>query len=1020
MANTFRIVAWDRDFIDGLTTLLLDQTGGDFTDVTLVFPHRRPKRYLLHSLNENPRLKRPCILPHIVSVDDWFAELGHTLAAGRVTPIDSLDRIALLHQCVMQLVDANQIGAYPREFHTFYPWGRHLDSLFEELFRQRITPSNIAHVRDLVVEEAAVLLENLRTIHDVYVQALQENNVSTPGFTQSQTAQSAQNIVSLHKKSRIYLCGFYSLSAAEDMVFSALWENGIADFICHADPNIVLSPRNVHYACNDIVALCKHFKVKPILHKDFGGYGQRAFDPHAKQDQLSLFSSFCPAGTHEPDDATCTEEKLVIYEGFDLHSQLKALRSDMDSHPQAGTTAIVLPDTGMLMPVLHHLPRTDVNISMGFPLARSTLYQLLDAIIRLQLSKQRAQEELPRYYWRDCIRLIRHPYFRHAANHIDSDIGNMLHALEKGIRGGEPYVDVVAALDQPLSEVDDGNILDAERIRASWSRLVILFFRRFETINTLAGLAYALYGLAELFLEPDSTHTQEEENTQPESVLWEQFPLDAECLFRLLDVMLPQLCNCTAAQEPFPQHALFSIFRHMVESERVAFEGDPLTGMQILGVLETRLLSFDTVYVLGAIEGVLPQSTKPDPLLPDPLREMLELPANRHKDQIAAYNFHRLINGARRVVLLYQEGVTGGLFDDKSIRSRFVEQLIWEKERETKRLLHAGEAPLISITMPVPAISRQLGTIECTAATQSTVAKYCSKHALSASFFDTYLRCPFLFFHKYISRINPIEEINEDGDPAQFGNLVHEILHNFFKPHLNTRVRGQDIDPQPLIDAFYTALENETFFARVPADIRLSLRRTGSFRLRQFLHNMPETTPIGLETQLTGSLFRHGNVIRLTGRVDRIDVRDDECIVLDYKTGKAATVREHFWGNDDLNLRMEDWEPEDEELLPIIASSVHSVQLPLYCLLYEQEYGTLPDNAAFVLLGDNGNESVLFSDKTDLDNRQKYITSGLPLLLRFLIDHIHRAPLYPATPSPACGWCSYKPLCGVKKGDYAW
>ncbi|WP_027183407.1 PD-(D/E)XK nuclease family protein [Desulfovibrio inopinatus] len=1015
MTGAFRIVAWDRDFIDGLTTLLLDETGGDFSNVTLVFPHRRPKRYLLHSLTESNRLKRPCILPHIVSVDDWFAELGQTLAAGQLSPVESLDRIALLHRCVLDLVDAGRIGEYPREFHTFYPWGRHLDTLFEELFRQCITPSNIDHVRDLVVEEAAVLLENLKAIHDAYVQTLRDNHLSTPGFLQAQTALSAETIVSLHTRSRIHLCGFYALSTAEETVFSALWKNGIANMICHADPNIVLAPKNVHYACTDIVDLCHRFKAKPLLHKDFSGYGGLAFHPHAKTDQASLFD----AASSNTDDQSprSDEERLVIYEGFDLHSQLKALRADMEHHPITGTTAIVLPDTGMLMPVLHHLPRTDVNISMGFPLARSTLYQLLDAIIRLQLSKERVKGSRSRYYWRDVVRLLRHPYFKHAVQQTDPEVAQLLHAIEDGIRHGEPYVDIDSAVVQPLSEQEE-LALDQERIILSWSRLTDLFLHQFDTLTHLAGLAESIYALAGMFLDTSSS-----DEISPDKValaIWERFPLDAECLFRLLDVMLPQLTYCKAAHEPFPQHALFAIFRHMVESERVAFEGDPLTGMQILGVLETRLLCFDTVYVLGAVEDVLPQSAKPDPLLPDPLREMLGLSANRHRDHIAAYNFHRLINGARRVVLLYQDGVTGGLFEDKAIRSRFVEQLIWENERKLKRLLQPGEAPLVSISLPVPAISRQLGIIESTPQTVAALQHHLGKYPLSATFFDTYLRCPFLFFHNYISKISPLEEINEDGDPAQFGSLVHTILHEYFAPYLKKYISGQELDPAPLIHTFHTALEKEPFFARVPADIRLCLRRTGTFRLRQFLENTPTTMPIGLESTLNGSIHHNRNLIRLLGRVDRIDLRGEERIVLDYKTGKAATIREDFWDQDALKLRMEEWEPDDTELLPEVAASVRSVQLPLYCLLYEQTTGILPDNAAFVLLGENGTETSLFSEKIESHDRQRHILSDLPRLLRFLVDHMQRSPTFPATPSKGCAWCAYKPLCAVKKPDYAW
>ncbi len=100
--------------------------------------------------------------------------------------------------------------------------------------------------------------------------------------------------------------------------------------------------------------------------------------------------------------------------------------------------------------------------------------------------------------------------------------------------------------------------------------------------------------------------------------IWERFLIDAECLFRVASGIIPALRGGDLADESFPQHTLFTLLRGLVQDERAAFEAEPLSGLQVLGMLETRLLSFSRVYVLDAVEDQLPGVAPHDPSFPTP------------------------------------------------------------------------------------------------------------------------------------------------------------------------------------------------------------------------------------------------------------------------------------------------------------------------------------------------------------------------------------------------------------------
>ena len=788
--SAIAVIPWDRDFLAGLSSHVVERFEGRFENLVILFPHRRPKRYLVDKLLADARLAKPCLLPAILSIGDLFADLCQRVHDTPLRLLGELDQVGILHRVVSGLRPGlrGETDGFPSEVKDFFPWGLRLSRLMEELFQQGITAADLEHLRDQVLPTAATLLGNLRSIQKAYRLALLAEGAATPGLMHALVAEKAAQAVDVLGDKRVLACGFYALTGSEEALLKPLWRSGRAEILWHTDPAVAQPGATPHWSCREHVQWLASWRAKAVVLSD----EKRSPLPtwRKRGDQLSLFSA-TPAPP-PPRRATIT-----FHQGFDLHSQLKALREELDKAGDTAGYAVVLPDTSMLMPVLHHLPRRDVNISMGFPLTRSPLFQLVDLLLRLQ------DDRKPQgYHWRQVIGCLRHPLLKFLEVDGLQPLRLVFHAWEEAIRKGEKYLD-------PASWAPDDTLFtgveDRVAVEALLVRVVAVCFTAFEDVSTPQAMARALLGLANLLLDPDHGARH-----------WERFIIDSQCLARLMDVVIPELHDSSISTEPFPPDAVRTMARELIKRQRVPFEADPLAGLQVLGMLETRLLTFERVFILGATEDVLPGTPRPDVLLPDPLRQSLGLPDQRHGDMVAAHTFYRLIQGAREVGLFTSSGIQPGVLDGKSMPSRYVEQLIWEEEKRQGRLLEANDAPRRLITLPMSGVRPPSPAVANTHACRMRVQTLLHYRSLSPTFLDDYLKCPLRFFYKYVTPLAPLEEVAESGDPPALGQLIHAVLQDFFLPRLNQPLDPAAVEAGPLLGSFEERLAAAPFSGRCP------------------------------------------------------------------------------------------------------------------------------------------------------------------------------------------------------------
>ena len=204
--------------------------------------------------------------------------------------------------------------------------------------------------------------------------------------------------------------------------------------------------------------------------------------------------------------------------------------------------------------------------------------------------------------------------------------------------------------------------------------------------------------------------------------------------------------------------------------------------MQVLGGLETRSLQFERVFILDANEGVFPEAGPESTLLPFPVRQALGLSTYRDQEDIAAYHFELLAAGAKEMHLFYVNSA------DKE-RSRFVERLLWERQRESGLMEERG---LISaVSYRVDLTNAPPAAIPKTA----EVAAWLPTVEYSATSLDAYLQCPLKFYYRTVLRLSPREDISGEIESAEIGTFVHAVLSRYFEGKTGRPLTAEDADP---------------------------------------------------------------------------------------------------------------------------------------------------------------------------------------------------------------------------------
>ena len=378
----------------------------------------------------------------------------------------------------------------------------------------------------------------------------------------------------------------------------------------------------------------------------------------------------------------------------------------------------------------------------------------------------------------------------------------------------------------------------------------------------------------------------------------------------------------------FTAQAVQQLLKMLTMDLTIPYTGEPLEGLQIMGVLETRALDFDNIIITDFNDDVYPGRSRGNSFIPYTLRRGFDLPTVERQDAIFAYNFYRMLSHAKNIWCIANthadEQHSGEL-------SRYYYQLIWQHQLPVER---------ITITEKLQsAISENL-PITKTEVVQQLLSKYYTstpeKGTLSASALAEYLRCQKSFYYQHIERIR--DKKTDDSisiSDRTLGVVLHSVMQHLYTPLEGKQVLASDIQ------LLMTNVNNDQYWKSIPAlkDLQGDELAEGVVRscVRNTLHYDYNQAPFEYITSekkvyRTLHLPTVNQDIAFCGTVDRIDIKADNMRVIDYKTGSVkldyTTMSEVFGrtkqaDSEDISVRQQ--------------GNKYILQTLLYCWMLEND-----------------------------------------------------------------------------------
>ena len=403
--------------------------------------------------------------------------------------------------------------------------------------------------------------------------------------------------------------------------------------------------------------------------------------------------------------------------------------------------------------------------------------------------------------------------------------------------------------------------------------------------------------------------------------------IDKEYLFRFHNVF-QQLINLNRDYGFILNlNTLYQFYKQLIKTESLAFQGEPLRGLQIMGLLESRVLDFENIIITSVNEGFIPSGSVQNSFIPFDIKIEKGLPTSKEKDAIFSYHFFRLFHRAKNIYLLYNSET-----DDfgSGEQSRFITQL------EIAKL--TGNLDQIKVTKNKVIPKFNSDPIPLTEVKKSEKVlirlQELAKQGFSPSSLSSYIRNPLDFYKRKILRLKEFNEVEETVAANTFGTIIHDALENLYKPFI-----GKYID----IDGIKSLKKKINIEITHQFDKHYSLKAitTGknylSFEIaKQFVLNflnfeiselkkIKKIKILALEEELVLDVPIEGlpHTVKIRGKVDRIDMADGVIRIIDYKTGTVSSAQ----------LKIKDW-----ELLTSDESYSKSFQVLTYAYLYSQLY----------------------------------------------------------------------------------
>ena len=535
------------------------------------------------------------------------------------------------------------------------------------------------------------------------------------------------------------------------------------------------------------------------------------------------------------------------------------LESISHTNKNLSGVAVVLGEEQLLIPILNSIPKaiTELNVTMGLPLSLVPLASLFENLFSVHKNKPY------KFYYKDVISILSHPsiypLFQIASNNISS---NIIEHLQKN---NLVYITVT----------------ELKQLVNSHTEIIDLLFRSWDDKSEIA-----LKNCSSLIFKMKTYFDIHKKNSG----------LELEYLYRF-NILFNQLSELNNNYKYLNSVAtLRSIYQELLSLETLDFRGEPLEGLQIMGMLESRVLDFETVIISSVNEGILPSGKTNNSFIPYDVKIENNLPTYKEKDAVYTYHFYRLLQRAKNVYVLYNTEVDALKGGEKS---RFITQLEIEGIHKIKHIVASPEVPILE--KHLRQISKNHSVVE--------QLKQISSKGFSPSSLTNYIRNPIDFYYEKVLGIKQFEDVEESIAANTLGSAIHNTLEDFYKP-----LEGKNLTIEVLntfkskikqtVTKHFKELYKDGDFTKGKNLIVFEIAQRYIYNfINSEIKSLTEGNLIKiLAIEVDESIEIRGLnfTAKLRGKVDRIDLFNGTTRIIDYKSGKVEQNKVELVNWDDL------------------------------------------------------------------------------------------------------------------------
>lgn len=841
-----------KSFISEVVADLYRRYGDGISEVRVVLPGKRSRLFFDRRIASLAK-EKPLWQPLYLSMDD---------ITGAVSGLEAPSRLRLLTELFIAY------SRYHKEpFDKFYFWGDTLLSDFDAVDNYMVDASrlfvNVTDIKeiearlDYLSEEERLMVERFwrsvisgasdqknaflnmwRTLYDIYVlfkSRLREAGIGYRGMIYRDAAEYLKGGGALPEEfasSRWAVVGFNALSEAERIVFDTL-RRDTEEALFYWDAD--------NYYLDDDRQEAGVFIRRNIssLGDDSSGFSR---DNFSGPKSINIVSS--------PSDAL-----QCRYVGAFLNDC-------MARDGRLGVeTVVVLADESLLLPVLYSVPEgvDTLNVTGGYSLAGTAVHALCERLISLRANMKR-ENGATLYYHKDVLSILTHPY---VAGRLNEDARRAADALAGEIVSGSmAYVSsdiVVSCGDGALSFV-------------------------FSPDSVCAGVT----GYLSSVLEAVSCGIDD--------------AIGRETVYRALEAVyqveesIGQCRSLYGGQLEVGEAVELSLLRRHLSTVKISFEGEPLEGVQVMGILETRNIDFKNVLILSVGEDGFPGGMSDKSYIPASLRTGYGMPSLGYREAMYSYYFYRLLQRARRIDIVYNSSSDGMSTGEPS---RFIRQLEIESP-------HASRINRVALSFNVGSREARADFKVKDERIAGLLGEFVSgRRTFSPSSLYRYIRCPYSFYLRYVEGIKAVDEVDEQMEDNVLGTVMHGALQAIYSHASSSSdfVAALRSVADGEIARYAGESLDEVYKGRVAAlseTVRMRMRFVEGYvkaildyDLRDLERDPGAFRPLDFECDASMSIdLDDGRRVSIAGKIDRVDrLHDGRERIIDYKSGKKNEDR---------------------------------------------------------------------------------------------------------------------------------